>query len=86
MARALVFPGQGSQAVGMGKDLNDAFTSAREVFQEVEDALEQNLSKLMFEGPDADLTLTDNAQPALLTGSEAAMAVSKSEVGVALSN
>lgn len=85
MARALVFPGQGSQAVGMGKDLNDAFTSAREVFQEVDDALEQNLSKLMFEGPDDDLTLTENAQPALMTVSLAAMAVLKSEGGFDLS-
>lgn len=81
MARALVFPGQGSQAVGMGKDLHDAFTSAREVFQEVDDALDQNLSKLMFEGPDDELTLTENAQPALMTVSLAAMAVLKTEGG-----
>lgn len=86
MARALVFPGQGSQAVGMGKDLHDAFASAREVFQEVDDALEQNLSKLMFEGPEDDLTLTENAQPALMTVSLAAMAVLKSEGGFDLAN
>lgn len=85
MARALVFPGQGSQSVGMGKDLYDAFASAREVFQEVDDALGQNLSKLMFEGPEDDLTLTENAQPALMTVSLAAMAVLKSEGGFDLS-
>lgn len=79
MGRALVFPGQGSQAVGMGKDLHDAFPSAREVFQEINDALDQNLSKLMFEGPDEDLTLTENAQPALMAVSMAAMAVLKTE-------
>lgn len=79
MGRALVFPGQGSQAVGMGKDLHDAFPSAREVFQEINDALDQNLSKLMFEGPNEDLTLTENAQPALMAVSLAAMAVLKTE-------
>ena len=66
MARALVFPGQGSQAVGMGKDLADAFAAAREVFEEVNEALDQNLSRLMFEGPEDQLTLTENAQPALM--------------------
>lgn len=86
MARALVFPGQGSQAVGMGKDLYDAFASAREVFQEVDDALGQSLSKLMFEGPGDELTLTENAQPALMTVSLAAMAVLKSEGGFDLSS
>jgi [acyl-carrier-protein] S-malonyltransferase len=62
MTRALLFPGQGSQKVGMGKDLADAFAPAREVFQEVNEALSQNLSRLMWQGPDADLTLTENAQ------------------------
>lgn len=81
MARALVFPGQGSQSVGMGKDLAKAFVSAREVFEEVDDALEQKLSSLMFEGPDDELTLTENAQPALMAVSMAAMAVLKSEGG-----
>jgi len=69
----------------MGKDLYDAFASAREVFQEVDDALEQKLSKLMFEGPDDDLTLTENAQPALMAVSLAAMAVLKTEGGFELS-
>jgi len=79
MSRAFVFPGQGSQAVGMGKDLADAFPIAREVFQEVDEALKQNLTKLMFEGPENELTLTENAQPALMAVSMAAMAVLKVE-------
>ncbi|MFB0952786.1 MAG: ACP S-malonyltransferase [Rhodospirillales bacterium] len=79
MSRAFVFPGQGSQAVGMGKDLADAFPVAREVFQEVDEALKQNLTKLMFEGPEDELTLTENAQPALMAASMAAMAVLKIE-------
>lgn len=82
MSRAFVFPGQGSQAVGMGKDLADAFPAAREVFQEVDEALKQNLTKLMFEGPEDELTLTENAQPALMAVSMAAMAVLKIEGGV----
>jgi len=69
--RAFVFPGQGSQFVGMGKDLAEAFPAAREVFQEVDSALSQNLSKLMFEGPEADLNLTENTQPALMAVSVA---------------
>ena len=79
MSRAFVFPGQGSQAVGMGKDLADAFPIAREVFQEVDEALKQNLTKLMFEGPEDELTLTENAQTALMAVSMAAMAVLKIE-------
>jgi [acyl-carrier-protein] S-malonyltransferase len=79
MSRAFVFPGQGSQAVGMGKDLADAFPVAREVFQEVDEALKQNLTKLMFDGPEDELTLTENAQPALMAVSMAAMAVLKIE-------
>lgn len=86
MSRAFVFPGQGSQAVGMGKELADAFPAAKEVLQEVDDALSQNLSKLMFEGPEDELTLTENAQPALMAVSMAAMAVLKSEGGVELPN
>ena len=66
MSWAYVFPGQGSQAVGMGKDLAQAFTEAREIFGEVDEALKQNLSKIMFEGPGDELTLTENAQPALM--------------------
>ncbi len=73
--RAFVFPGQGSQAVGMGRDLAAAFGSAREVFEEIDDALKQKLSKLMFEGPLDQLTLTENAQPALLAVSLAALRV-----------
>lgn len=75
MNAAFVFPGQGSQAVGMGKDLAAAFPEAREVFGEVDEALKQNLSKLMFEGPEADLTLTENAQPALMAVSLAVLRV-----------
>lgn len=66
MTRALVFPGQGSQFVGMGKSLADAEPAARAVFEEINDALSQNLSKIMWEGSDDDLRLTENAQPALM--------------------
>lgn len=82
MTRAFVFPGQGSQSVGMGKALSDAFPVAKEVFQEVDNALGQNLSKLMFEGPMEDLTLTENTQPALMAASVAVMRVLQSEGGV----
>ncbi|MGB9154110.1 MAG: ACP S-malonyltransferase [Alphaproteobacteria bacterium] len=75
MTRALVFPGQGSQAVGMGQALAGAFAEAREVFQEVDAALSQNLSKLMWEGPGDDLKLTENAQPALMAVSMAVIRV-----------
>lgn len=71
MTRALVFPGQGSQHVGMGRALHDAFTPAREVFEEVDDALGQSLSRLMFGGPEEELRLTANAQPALMVVSMA---------------
>jgi len=73
MAVAFTFPGQGSQAVGMGKELADAFPEARRVFQEVDDALGENLSKLIWEGPEETLTLTANAQPALMAVSLAAV-------------
>lgn len=86
MARAFVFPGQGSQAVGMGKDLHDAFPVARHVLEEVDDALEQKLSRLMFEGPDDDLTLTENAQPALMAVSMAALAVIRDEGGIGITD
>jgi [acyl-carrier-protein] S-malonyltransferase len=82
MSLAFIFPGQGSQAVGMGADLADAFGAAREVFQEVDDALGQKLSKLMREGPEGDLTLTENAQPALMAVSLAVMRTLEREFGV----
>jgi [acyl-carrier-protein] S-malonyltransferase len=71
MKIAFLFPGQGSQAVGMGKSLYDAFSKAKEVFQEVDDALNESLSKLMFEGPLETLSLTHNTQPALMAVSMA---------------
>jgi [acyl-carrier-protein] S-malonyltransferase len=79
MTRALVFPGQGSQTVGMGSALAGAFVAARDVFQEVDEALQQNLSRLMFQGPEDELTLTENAQPALMTMSLAVMRVLERE-------
>lgn len=84
MIRAFVFPGQGSQAVGMGRELAEAFEVARHTFQEVDDALNQRLSRLMVEGPEADLTLTENAQPALMAVSVAVLRVLASEGGVDL--
>ncbi len=82
MSKAFVFPGQGSQAVGMGRDLAGAFACARELFEEVDDALSQNLSRLMFEGPGEDLMLTENAQPALMAVSMAVMRVLEKEGGL----
>jgi len=79
MSTAFVFPGQGSQAVGMGRALAEAFGVARHVFEEVDDALGQRLSRLMFEGPESELTLTENAQPALMAVSMAAVRVLESE-------
>jgi [acyl-carrier-protein] S-malonyltransferase len=84
MARAFVFPGQGSQAVGMGRDLAEAFPTARSVFEEIDDALSQRLSKLMFEGPESDLTLTANAQPALMAVSVATLRVLEMDAKVDL--
>ena len=81
---AFVFPGQGSQAVGMGRDLAAAFSAAREVFEEVDDALGQRLARLMFEGPADELTLTENAQPALMAVSLAALRVLEREGGFRL--
>jgi len=79
---AFIFPGQGSQTVGMGKALADAFASARATFEEVDDALGQRLSRLMWDGPDDQLTLTANAQPALMAVSLAAMRALAVEFGV----
>ena len=84
MSLAFLFPGQGSQAVGMGADLAAAFPSAKAVFQEVDDALSQRLFKLMVEGPIEDLTLTENTQPALMAVSLAVMAALNAEFGVAI--
>jgi [acyl-carrier-protein] S-malonyltransferase len=82
MKFAFVFPGQGSQAVGMGQDLARDFHAAREVFEEIDAALGQDLSGLMANGPIEELTLTENAQPALMAASLAVMAVLKAEFDV----
>ena len=86
MSWAYVFPGQGSQAVGMGKDLAQAFTEAREIFGEVDEALKQNLSKIMFEGPGDELTLTENAQPALMAVSLAVIKVLEKQGNITIRN
>ena len=86
MTRAFLFPGQGSQIVGMGKDLADTFATARAVFEEVDDALSQKLSQLMWDGPEADLTLTENAQPALMATSLAVARVIEAETGKRLAD
>ena len=83
--RAFIFPGQGSQAVGMGKALAEASAHAREVFQEVDEALGQHLFKLMSEGPDDQLTLTENAQPAIMANAIATLRVLERDGGVTLS-
>lgn len=81
MKTALLFPGQGSQAVGMGQALSAAFQIAKDTFAEVDDALSFNLSKLMAEGPESDLTMTENAQPAIMACSIAALRVMQQEMG-----
>ncbi len=81
MKRAFVFPGQGSQVPGMGQALAAVFPAARELFEEVDEALSQHLSRLMFEGPESELMLTENAQPALLAASLAVIRVLESEAG-----
>jgi [acyl-carrier-protein] S-malonyltransferase len=82
MKYAFVFPGQGSQFVGMGKELAQNFAAARDVFQEVNDALDQDLFKIMSEGPDTELTMTANAQPALMAFSMAVVRVLEKEFGI----
>jgi [acyl-carrier-protein] S-malonyltransferase len=84
MSIAFVFPGQGSQEVGMGRALAQSFAAAREVFEEVDDCLGQKLSALMWEGPEDELTLTENAQPALMAVSLAAVRVLIAEHGIAI--
>jgi [acyl-carrier-protein] S-malonyltransferase len=84
MMRAFIFPGQGSQAVGMGKILADSFATARAVFEEVDDALSQRLSRLMWEGPDSELMLTENAQPAIMTASLAIVRVLEKDANLDL--
>ena len=84
MSLAFLFPGQGSQAIGMGQSLIEAFSVAREVFQEVDDALSQNLSALMKDGPETELTLTENAQPALMAVSVAVSRVLDRDFGVSI--
>lgn len=82
--RAFVFPGQGSQKVGMGAELAEASAVAREVFQEVDDALGQNLFRIMTQGPEDELTLTENAQPAIMANAIAVLRVLEKEGGIAL--
>lgn len=84
MKNCFVFPGQGSQFVGMGKELADNFKSAKEVFEEVNEALSQDLFKIMLEGPESELTLTYNAQPALMAHSMAIVRVLEKEFGISL--
>ncbi len=84
--RAFIFPGQGSQAVGMGKALADASPAAREVFQEVDEALGQALSRLMAEGPEDELQLTANAQPAIMANAIAVLRVLEKEGGIRLAD
>ncbi len=84
--RAFVFPGQGSQKVGMGADLADASAVAREVFEEVDEALGQNLSKIMREGPEDVLTLTENGQPAIMANAIATLRVLEKEGGISIAD
>ena len=82
--RAFLFPGQGSQSVGMGKALAEASPAAKELFQEVDDALKQHLFRIMVEGPESDLTLTENAQPAIMANALATLRVMQKEGGFSL--
>ncbi|GLT00832.1 malonyl CoA-acyl carrier protein transacylase [Sphingobium jiangsuense] len=84
--RAFIFPGQGSQSVGMGKALADASPHAKQLFQEVDDALSQHLFRIMVEGPESDLTLTENAQPAIMANAIATLRVLEKEGGLRLAD
>ena len=85
MSYALIFPGQGSQSVGMGREIYEAFPSAKRIFDEADDALSEHLTHLIFEGDEAELTLTRNAQPAIMTVSIAALHVLTEEMGAKIS-
>ena len=85
MSEMIVFPGQGSQSVGMGKDLYDNFSVAKEVFEEVDDAINFSLSRVIFEGPEADLTMTENTQPALMAVSMAVVRVLETQGNIKIS-
>ena len=84
MTTAFIFPGQGSQSVGMGKALAEISPAARAIFEQVDEALKQSLTRLMFEGPEDQLTLTANAQPAIMASSLAALAVLEADGGIRL--
>jgi [acyl-carrier-protein] S-malonyltransferase len=86
MTRAFIFPGQGSQSIGMGKDLADAYPTARLTFEEINDALGQNLTRIMWEGPESDINLTENTQPALMAVSMAVMNILTKDAGIVLPN
>lgn len=86
MTKAFIFPGQGSQVIGMGKALSEAFSEAKETFQEVDEALGQNLSKLMFTGDSEELTLTSNAQPAIMASSMAVWRVMEKQCGTKITD
>ncbi len=86
MTRAFIFPGQGSQSIGMGQDLAENFSSAREVFEEIDEALNQNLSKIMFSGDASDLNLTENTQPALMAVSMAVVRILEKDMGISFAD